>query len=159
MKRWIASIACAGALTGCGGSPTQSIDFKPPSGWNASPSMFGAQMWFNTGKGKGAAQTLMLLKLGGKGARINDISDPAQLRSIKVDASKVQRSEVISICGAHPARFFEAVPKDKSGTPTRVEMVTTAWGADGYVAIYTRPAGTGEDKSAATALRSICQKK
>ena len=149
-------------LAGCGANPTDKLDFKPPAGWTATPSMFGFKLWIKP-KGQAAkdsSEIIFLMQLPSK-AKIDlnkdfnpkdfDVKNPAG------DLGVVEKSSKIAICGSHDARYLESV-STKSGKRADTEMIFTQWGSATYMALYSRSADAPADPVAETAIRSVCQK-
>jgi hypothetical protein len=152
------ALACLMALAGCGPSPTQSLTFKAPDGWTSTPSMFGFQMWLKDPK-NGSKDVLVLIKVAEKPGTDKKLTATSSLSDLNYKNAKVKRVAEITICGDQKAQYFEAVGADKSGEPSAVEVITTAYGDQRYVAIYSRPSTGQPDAQAETAIHSLCQKK
>lgn len=151
-------LACATALAGCGPSPTQSLAFKAPDGWTSTPSMFGFQIWLKDPKG-GSKESVFLLKVTEKPGTDKKIAMTSSLSDLNYKGAKVKSVSEITICGDQKAQYLESTGTSKTGDTSEIEVVTTAYGDQRYVAVYARPTTSSADAQAETAIHSICQKK
>jgi len=154
MKRAIAAaVLVSAALAGCG-SVTAGVDFKPPAGWAATPSILGRiQMW--TKKARDNKQDEMVMLVRGSNANI-DLSTIPQVGSNAISRTK---QSTITICGNQKAQFASGTGSGHSGQKQTMEMVSATVGQDGFVAIYLRPQSDRSDPEAETAIRSLCPAK
>jgi hypothetical protein len=154
MKRAIAAIALAGALTACG-SATDHVTFAPPPAYKSAVSMgpFG-QMW------SGPNDNMMML-----------MALPTQLDLNKSAANSpvknatIENETKIKICGDQPALFVNMVGNSETGSdnakkqkPQLIEFLATNAGGKTYMVMYIRPKGTPADTSAEADLHNVCPK-
>ena len=148
MKLHLIRFVALVGLAACSG-PTQSIDFRPPPGWVATPGMFGFQAWHTADK----QETLILFRLP------MAMNENEAMRQSYGDLQSGTRKK-IAICGSHPAILITG-----RGTNSRtredqsVEMLMTSYPGATYMVIYTRRLGIPPNPIAERALRSVCQKK
>lgn len=148
----IVALCIAGVLAGCG-SVTQGIDFQAPSGWTATPAMFGRfQMWIKNGKDKNSTQMVMLVKGDANSTRADFTDLPPQYGK----DLKVMRHGSVTLCGTQPAEQYAAQGTDNNGKRSQVEMLSSVIGKDRYIAMYLRPASMSADASAEAAIHSLC---
>ncbi len=139
-------LAAACVLFACS-SPTQSVTFKPPAGWEASPSLFGFQAWHPSDN----KQTLVLFRFP-VAANVNQALSQSNFRQF--NANTRQR---IKICGNQPAVFLSGTGTGSQGDQNVEMIITTVKGAT-YMAIYARDRGLHPNSQAETAIRSLCPK-
>lgn len=154
----LAALCVGAALAGCS-SPAQNTSFQPPSGWKATPGMFGRlQMWIS-GDDSNNRQVLMLIR-GDKNMTTRDLSASSPIAGSK-GMKKVKR-DTITICGSQPADHFtgqgESTNNGKTHVVEAIEGVTTAIADSKYLVLYIRPVAMKADAQAESALRSICPK-
>ncbi|MBV9270827.1 MAG: hypothetical protein JO165_07030 [Candidatus Eremiobacteraeota bacterium] len=150
-KRALLSLAVLCVVTGCSfKSPAENIDFKPPTGWNSTPSIMGFQMWVSPKKD----EMLMLMNRTGK------LSQTFDLKTIPGNTySEVTMSKEIRICSNQPARLVVASGKSKEGKAETTQMVLTTYANDNnYMAMYARPTSSAPDPQAEAAIRMLCLK-
>ncbi|MBC5811446.1 MAG: hypothetical protein GIW95_11445 [Candidatus Eremiobacteraeota bacterium] len=152
-------------LAGCGGSPTDKLAFSPPKGWTATPAIFGAQVWIkqhqddNKGDKKDTEIVLLLKVPQNAKTKTDDPFGPGDLGDNKyVRGANVKSVSTVHICGNHSARLFQARDTDAQSKDSATEMLFTTWGADRYLALYSRPHGVAPDPQAEAAIRSVCAK-
>jgi hypothetical protein len=153
----VVALACSLGFAGCGPSPTQSIAFKAPAGWTSTPSMFGAQVWLK-GDLKSSTQMIILVKATEKPGADKKLAMTSSLSDMNYKGAKVKKAAEITICGDQKAQYLEASGQNKSGEPSAVEVITTAYGDQRYFVIYSRPEASQPDAAAETAIHSICKK-
>jgi hypothetical protein len=141
------TLIAASVLCSCS-SPVQSVTFKPPAGWAASPSLFGFQAWHP----KDNKQALILFKLPAA-------TDPNRaLSESNFRQFSTSLRERIRICGNQPAIFLSGTGTGARGTQ-RLEMVMTSVGGATYLATYARDEDVRPNSEAETAIRSLCPRK
>jgi hypothetical protein len=141
--------AAAATLAGCGftSSPGDSLTFKAPKGWRASPGIMGfMQFW----QGPADGEVLMLIR-SPKPLKTSEVFSNADLRD-----ADLQTEKPIDICGNQPARYFKAKGKWKSQRDSTVEMVMSNAGGATYMAMYVHPQGTPANPDAETAIHQLC---
>lgn len=151
--RFACAVLAAAMLAACGASPTAGTAFKAPAGWQATPAMFGFQLWMNNAD-KG--EMLMLMK-SPKSMPLDQFAfNPSMLQS-QVNGAKVEKAETVAICGNQPAKLLSVVGESKAGkTKESVEVLATDIGKKTYVAMYMHPATTKANRDAESAIRSLC---
>ncbi|HEY9085343.1 MAG TPA: hypothetical protein VIN40_05340 [Candidatus Tyrphobacter sp.] len=137
--------AAMAALAACS-SPTQSIDFQPPAGWTATPSLFGFQAW-HTADSK---QTLVLFRLP-VAADPNTVMRQADINTAGTTTRK------ITICGKQPALLILG-RGTRAHSQQNVEMVMTSYAGTTYMAIYARDIGLPLNAQADRAIHSLCRR-
>lgn len=149
VKKTACALGAAIALCACG-SVTAGLEFKPPAGWTATPSVLGrVQMWINHGNGKSHDQVLMLIRGGNSSTDMLNYPTGAQsLRNVKRSA--------ITVCGNQPAERMTATGVSSNHNETSIEAVSTTIRTAKYLAMYIRPLGERPDAQAEAALRSLC---
>lgn len=135
----IVSLLCA-----CS-SPAQSVTFKPPAGWVATPSFFGFQAWHPSDD----TQALVLFKLP-VAADMNQALTESNFQQLTV-----KRRERIDICGRQPAIYIAGTATGRRGTQKLEMIMTTARGAT-YLAMYSRDLNVRANAQAETAIRTLC---
>lgn len=142
-----AGVGFAAALAACS-SPTQSINFRAPSGWTATPSFFGFQAWTTSDH----KQVLVLMRFPVTG----DVNQAIQHSNISNLQTTTERR--ITICGNHPAMYVSGRGENSSThTEQQMEMVFTTYPSSTYVAIYSRNVGVASNAEAERAITSLCQ--
>jgi hypothetical protein len=141
--RVILGFAIALALVACS-SPAQSVTFKPPAGWAATPSFFGFQAWHSSDD-----QALVLFKLPVT-ANMNQALTESNFRQFTV-----KRRERIVICGKQPAVYLYGASTSDRG-PQTVEMIMTTTDGATYMAMYARDTKMRPNAQAEAAIRSLC---
>ena len=140
------------AFAACG-SPTDNLSFKPPVGWEATPSIAGLmQAWQSPDK----KQTLMLMRLP-VAVKTEDL-----LKNANVNNAKVDQQKEITICGNQPAKLMSMVAdRTENGktTSSRMDGVVTGVAGATYFAMYAREVNAPADSAAEDAIRSVCEKK
>lgn len=148
----IVALCIAGALAACG-SVTQGIAFQAPSGWTATPAMFGRfQMWIKSGQDKQLTQMVMLVK-GDAASTHADFTNLPPQYSKNV---KVMQHGNVTLCGSQQAEQYVAQGTDSNGKRSQIEMLSSVVGKDRYIAMYLRPATMTPDASAEAAIHSLC---
>jgi hypothetical protein len=150
-------LACATALAGCGPSPTQSLVFKAPDGWTSTPSLFGFQVWLKDPKG-GSKESIFLVKVTEKPGTDKKLAMTSSLSDLNYKGAKVKTAAEITICGNQKANYLESSGTNKAGDQSDIEIITTSYGSDRYVAVYARPTSVSADPQAEAAIHSLCQK-
>jgi hypothetical protein len=151
-------LACSTALAGCGPSPAESLAFKAPDGWTSTPSILGFQLWLKDPKG-GSKESLFLLKMTEKPGTNKTFDMSSSLSGQNYKGTKIKTVSEITICGNQKAQYLDSTATSKSGDPTEVELITTSYGDQRYIAFYARPNGGQPDAQAEAAIHSLCQKK
>src|SRR5438270_5217274 len=124
----IAALFASVALAGCG-SVTAGIDFKPPAGWTATPSILGRmQAW--TKKAANNKDIDMIMLIRGSSTNI----DLKNIPQAGVGNITTQKQSTITICGDRKAQFLSGVASGHNGTQQTMEMVSATVGQDGYIA-------------------------
>jgi hypothetical protein len=154
--RSFATVVCMTVLAvGCG-SPGSDTTFRPPTGWNSTPGVFGRfQMWI-TGSAQADRQVVILVR-GDQNTRIDDPQMFGTTRGVH-DV----RHRAVKLCGSQPADSFTGRGESVNGSnrvPESVEGVTTTIGSSKYIALYIHPMAMKPDAQAQTALRSLCPRK
>lgn len=145
-------LVCVAVLTACG-SPSSGTAFKPPSGWNSSPGVFGRfQIWM-TGQGSNDRQVLVLVR-GDKNMRTEQTFTFGNTGEVQE-----MHQHPITLCGNQAAQYINARAVHRSGNqraPEIVEGTITTIGNSKYAALYIRPASMHADAGAEDAIRSVC---
>jgi len=151
-KRALLSLALLCLAAGCSfKSPAEDLDFKPPAGWNATPSMFGFQMWVKPNKN---GEIVMLLNKKGKMKQDFDVKTIPGTANAEVSANKE-----IRICSNQPAKLM-IMTGTTNGKPATTELVLTTYeGDNNYMSMYSRPKSANPDPQAEAAIRMLCLKK
>lgn len=122
------------ALVGCSRFDAD-LDFRPPPGWIHIPLATAGDVWV---KGGGSHEKIM--------TKTSDTPLPR---------SRGQYRENIKICKGHPAVFIEVANYNELW-----EGVSTTWGTERHMAVYTRPISSLiPDPQAEAAIRTLCPKK
>ncbi|MDP9110420.1 MAG: hypothetical protein M3M96_02140 [Candidatus Eremiobacteraeota bacterium] len=146
----LAAYFCAGALAACG-SPSAALDFHPPQGWNAGPSIMGVvQLWIDP---RHSNSVVMLMRVPASAA-----NQDQTLRDRYLQKGHVVSDRQIKICGDHPARFSILEGSGKSGRMSRVELTNTVWNGTTYMALYGFDLGQAPDRGAESAIKGLCPK-
>ncbi len=149
MKLHLIRLAALIGLAACSG-PTQSVDFRPPPGWVATPGFFGFQAWHTADSQEMLALFRMPVAVDANKAMHN--SDYSDLQS--------GTKKNITICGSQPAVLMTGRGSNsRTKEDQSVEMLMTSYSNSTYMAIYTRRLGIPPNPLAERALRSVCEKK
>jgi len=153
MKRSLAAVLFASlAFAGCG-SVTDSLNFKAPAGWVATPAILGRmQVWMK--KAADNKQDQMLFLIRGQSANM----DLKNVPGAGFGTIQSQKQSTITICGTRRAQYLSAVAAGRSGEAQSVEMISAAVGDQSYLAMYARPKSSPPDPEAEAAIRSLCPK-
>jgi len=147
----IALLLCAFALAACA-SPSAALDFRPPAGWNAGPSVMGlVQLWTDP---KNADSVVMVMRVP-----VSAANQDASLRDRYLQHGHVVSDRKITICGSHPARYSILEGSGRSGKKSRAELVNTAWNGTTYLALYGYDLGQRPDPMVERSIRNLCLKK
>jgi hypothetical protein len=156
LSNGVAAAFLAVATIGCGltASPTDGLQFQPPSGWESSPGIMGfMQFWKSPSNDR---EVLMLFR-SPKPLKPSDVFSDARLNDTLKGATIESRSN-IEICGHQPATYFRARGSSSRGGEELVEIVITSLRGAGYLAMYVRPLNAPGNPSALAALREVCAK-
>jgi hypothetical protein len=157
MKRFTGPVLCVALLCGCGltSSPADGLAFRPPAGWQGSPGIMGfMQFW----KPPASSDEVLMLFRSPKQIDPNEVLASAKLRD-----TRIERKQVIKICGNQPASYFVGAGTSSSNnnatTQAEMQMVMTNANGASYFAMYVYPVGTRPNGEALAALRELCPKR
>lgn len=152
MNRRLLTVLSACVLLASCGSPADSLAFKAPPNWTATPGLFGrAQIWINNG------QFVALIR-GDKNMTFDDAAKSAPNVN---DTKSTLTSKTITLCGTQKAQYFVGTGQSTRNGKTQrnvVEGTFTQIGNDRFVAFYVRPAAVQPDAAAENAIHSVCPK-
>jgi len=154
---FIAGVACAVSLSGCGltSSPADDLTFAAPSGWQSSPGIMGfMQFWTPSSKSE---EVLMLFRSP------KQIDREQILQSGKLKDVQFSQQHQINICGNQTAMFLKGSAESSTDNgpskPHNLEMTIANAGSATYFAMYVYPLDRSPNAQAESALRELCVKK
>lgn len=164
MKRRVAIAAMftATAFSACG-SVSDSIDFRPPAGYESKASLGPfMELWESPDK----RSAIMLMQVP------TEVDIDKALNSANVKNSKITARKRITICGHQPAMLLGmtgtttgsnvkiGIGEGSSKTENSdIDFVMTHLDGKSYFSMYARPIHTVADPSAENAIRGLCAKK
>lgn len=152
MRPFVFGLACM-AVAGCA-SVTAGLDFKPPAGWIATPSIFGHfQAWVKQSPNKQQDQMVMLIR--------GETTSTMDFKNLPQGASDIRdrKESPIVICGNQRAQYLTAIGTDQRKGTDVLEMISAPIGDQSYLAMYIRPKSQPVAPEAETAIRSLCIKR
>jgi hypothetical protein len=130
-------------------SPTSAIDFRPPAGWIASPTLFGFQAWRDQSDTQAVILMRFPMRISAKDAfSRTDYSD-----------LETETTKNVTICRKQPAVLFTGRGRSsRTHRERQVEIVWTSYPSSTYMALYARDLDVRPNGGAELAIRSLCLK-